>query len=328
MNVKIHFWNVFKPAAMISLLSISFGAGAANYPTGPITLVVPYSAGSATDVVARIFANGFQPELGVPIIVENRPGANGTIGTTYASKASPDGYTLIVAGATTHSAAPSLFKNLQYDPVEDFQMIYNAVNAQFLLVVSADARPKTFKDFVADLQEKQGKASFGYGSATTQVASSALMKRENLQATAIAYRSNPQAVVDLIGGVIDFMFLDQTTALSQIRAGKVRALAVASKERMTELPEVPTLNEVGVPDFLISGWTGILAPKGVAPDIATKLAETAAKVAVQEEVRERLSLTGRPLSPQPLLSYDAYMREQRDDWAQKVKDAGIPPVGN
>lgn len=232
--------------ACVILATAALGALAQTaYPSKPIRIVVPFGPGSGTDAVARIVAEELQAELGQTVVVENKPGANGTIAADLVAKSPPDGYTLVMGGSSTHSSAPSLFRNLPYDPVADFTMVGNTVETQFLLVVRAESPAQSLKDLIALLQSKGDKSTFGYGSATTQIAGSALMKRLNLRATPIPYKSNPLAITDLIGGQFDFMFLDMTTALPQVRGGRVRALAIAAPQRVPELPQVPVVRRSG-----------------------------------------------------------------------------------
>lgn len=296
-----------------------------GYPTKPIKLVVPYAAGSGTDFVARILSEELQSELGVPVIVDNRPGANGTIGSDFVAKAAPDGYTLLVGGSSTHSSAPSLFKALPYDSERDFEMIANVVESQFLLVVRGDSPIRSVKELRVTIEANRDKASFGFGSATTQIAGASFVKRMALTVIPIPYKSNPPAITDLIGGIVDFLFLDQTTAMPQIKSGKLRALAVASQQRMTELPETPTLAETGLLNFNVQTWLGILVPRGVVPAIADELAEVMGRIMNKRTIRERLSVTGRPLPQSPRSTFPGYLKVQREAWALKIRESGIQP---
>lgn len=312
--------------ACILLAAAALGAHAqAPYPNKPIRIVVPFGPGSGTDAVARIISEELQAELGQSVVVENKPGANGTIAADFVAKAPPDGYTLVMGGSSTHSSAPSLFKHLPYDPVADFTMVGNTVETQFLLVVRAESPAQSLKDLIALLQSKGNKGTFGYGSATTQIAGAALMKRLNIAATPIPYKSNPLAITDLIGGQFDFMFLDMTTALPQVRGGRIRALATAAPQRLAELPQVPVFSEVGVPNFQLYSWLGIMGPKGLPDPVADKLAAAMTKIMNKPNVKERLAPTGKPITPVPRSTYPAYLSEQRDAWASKIKDAGIQP---
>lgn len=311
---------------LASLSLASFPAlGKSPYPSRVIKLVVPYAPGSGTDTVARVLAEALRRDCGAVIVVDNKPGANGTIGTEFVAKAQPDGYTLLVGGSSTHSSAPYLFKTLPYDPERDFEMIANIVESQFILVVRADSPARSVKELAAALRASEGKASFGYGSATTQIAAAAFLKRLSLTATAVPYKSNPPAITDLMAGVTDFMFLDQTIAIPQIRIGRLRGLAVAAPQRLTELPQVPTIAECGLPGFYLNTWLGILAPHGLPPGVAEVLRSAIDKVMSSPAVRTRLEASGRPLPPAARTSFPAYFRAQRESWAGKIKEAGLQP---
>ncbi|MGE4239847.1 Bug family tripartite tricarboxylate transporter substrate binding protein [Ramlibacter sp.] len=312
-------------ASSLIALAASGALAQSGYPNKPIRIVVPFGPGSGTDVVARIIAEELQGELGQTVIVENKPGANGTIAADLVAKAPADGYTLVMGGSSTHSSAPSLFKNLPYDPVTDFTMVGNTVETQFALVVRAESPAQSLKELTALLQAKAGKGTFGFGSATTQIAGAALMKRLNLNVTPVPYKSNPLAITDLIGGQFDFMFLDLTTAMPQIRGGRVRALAVAAPARVSELPQVPVFAEIGVPNFTLYSWLGIMGPKGLPEPVADRLANAMTKIMNKQTVKDRLAPTGKPIPPVARSTYPAYLREQRDGWAGKIKDAGIQP---
>jgi tripartite-type tricarboxylate transporter receptor subunit TctC len=307
------------------LAAPALGALAQAYPSRPVKLVVPFAAGSGTDTVARMLSEELQGELGQPVVVENRPGANGTIASDFVAKSAADGYTLLMGGSSTHSSAPSLFKSLPYDPERDFEMLANIVESQFLVVVRAESAAQSVHDLQNVLQAKGGKGSWGYGSATTQIAGSSLVKRLAVTATPVPYKSNPPAITDLIGGQTDFIFLDQTTALPQIKGGRVRALAVAAGQRMAELPQVPTFAEAGVPNFQLQSWLGVLAPRGIAPAIADQLSATLGRIMNKPTVRERLAPAGRPIPPAPRTGFPAYLRAQREAWAGKIREAGIQP---
>ena len=298
---------------------------ATPYASRPIKLVVPFAAGSGTDFVARILAEELQAELRVPLVVENRAGANGTIGSDAVAKAPPDGYTLLLGGTSTHASAPSLFKSLPYDVERDFTPIANVVESQFILVVRGDSPLRTVKDLAGWAAANPGTASFAYGSATTQIAGGAFVKRMGVAVAPIPYKSNPQAMTDLIGGVVGFMFIDQTTALPQLKAGKLRALAVASPRRMTELPGVPTLAEAGLADFVVQTYVGVFAPAGLPAPITEQLSAVMAKIMTKAGVRERLSPAGHPMAPTPHGALLAYLRGERQAWASKVRDADIRP---
>jgi len=300
-------------------------SAAAAYPSRPVRLVVPFAAGSGTDFVARILSEELQSELGVAIVVDNRPGANGTIGSDFVAKAPPDGHTLVLGGTSTHASAPSLFRSLPYDVERDFEPIAGVVETQFVLVVRGDAPLQGVRELAAALEARRGRAAFAYGSATTQIAGAGFARRMNLAVTPVPYKSNPQAMTDLLGGIVDFMFIDQTTALPQVAAGKLRALAVAAPRRMPELPAVPTLAEAGLGDFAVQTYVCVFAPARLPAPVAERLQSAMARIMAKPAVRSRLAPSGHPMAPVPRAELLAYLRSQREAWASKVRDAGLQP---
>ncbi len=302
-------------------------ASAQAYPTRPAKIIVPFAAGSGTDFVARIIAEELGQELGGSFLVENRPGASGTIGADFVAKAPGDGYTLLFGGSSTHSSAPSLFKKLPYDTERDFTPIANLVETPFLIIVRPESPLKTIADLDRWLQANQNSpaAAFAYGSPTTQIAGSALVKRLHRQATAIPYKSNPQALTDLLGGQVAFMFIDQTLAMPQLKAGKVRALAVAGDQRLADAPDVPTMAEAGVSNFVVQSWVGLLAPAGLPADVHERIVAALRKTMQKPAVLQKLAISGRPVPPTPQDALVAYLKVQRTAWAEKVRDAGVEP---
>jgi len=297
----------------------------APYPSRPVKLVVPSAAGSGVDFVGRILAEELQAELRAPFVVENRAGANGTIAADSVAKAPADGYTLFVGGTSTNASAPSLYKNLPYDVERDFEPIANVVASEFLLVVRGDSPIRSVKDLKDWVAANKGKASFGYGTATTQIAGAAFTKRMALPAVGVPYKSNPHAMTDLMGGLVTFMFIDQTTALPQIKAGKLRALAVASPRRMAALPDVPTLAEAGLADFLILTFVALFAPAGLPAPVAEHLTGAMARIMTKRSVRDKLAPSGEPMPPLSRSALQEFLRGERQSWAAKAREADIRP---
>lgn len=316
--------SLHKLISVLLLAGASIGASAQDYPTRPIKVVVPYAAGSGVDLIARVTAPKLQKELGVVVVVDNRPGGSALIGAAAVAKAPADGYTLLMAGSGTHSSANALYKNVPYDVEKDFQPISNFIDADFFLIVRADSRIDSVADLLAWLQANQAKASFGYGSVTTQVAGLTFLKLTGRKASAVAYKGNGVALNDLLGGHIDFMFADQTVALPQIAAGKVKPLAVAARERRPDLPAVPTAIEQKV-DMTINAWVGLVAPVDIPPQVRDKLAAAAANVLRDPEVREKLAASGRVSSPMTPADFGAYMKADRAAWESKIRAAGLEP---
>jgi len=222
------------------------------YPSKPITIVVPFGAGSGTDQQARSMAQALGAEYKVPVIVDNRAGASGFIAAQYVAKAAPDGYTLLMTTNTTHAANEHLFKKLPYDPVKDFTPVTLLSKGHMLLLVNAESPIKSVADLVAAAKKSPGKLNFGSGSSSSRVASELLKQMAGIDMVNVPYKSNPLAITDLLGGQVDFMFADAPTALPQVKSGKLRALAVSGNKRLAAVPALPTVEEAGVKGYDMS----------------------------------------------------------------------------
>lgn len=295
-----------------------------TYPSRPMRIVVPFGAGSGTDVVARLIGEELRTELGANVVIDNRPGASGIIGVDLAAKAPADGYTLLLTTVTTVSANPFLFKKLPYDPVKDLRPIANFVETQMVLLVRAESEWHSVKQLGDWLRANPSVAAFGYGSGVSQIAAASFVRRINASATAVSYKSSPQALTDLLGGQFPFMFLDMTTATAQAKAGRVRALAVSGEQRLADLPDVPTLIEAGMPGFSLLAWCGLFAPAGTPIPVVERLGNALLKILDKTAVREKLAVAGvvSPMGPQ---AFTTYLAAQRIAWGDKIRDAGIKP---
>jgi len=310
--------------SFLVLGAASLGAAADDYPGKPIKIVVPYAAGSGVDLIGRVTATKLQEELKGTVIVENRPGGNALIGSGFVAKAPADGYTLLMAGSGTHSSANALYKNVPYDVEKDFQPISNLIDADFFLVVRGDSKINSVAQLLAWLKANEGRASFGYGSVTTQVAGLTFAKLIGVRLAAVPYKGNGVALNDLLGGHIDFMFVDQTVALPQIAGGRIKPLAVASRQRRADLPNVPTTIEQKI-DMTINAWVGLVAPAGIPPQVRDKLVAATANLLKDPQVREKLAASGRVMSPMTPEAFATYMKGERTAWETKVRTAGLQP---
>lgn len=310
--------------AIAAFTSILSGASAQSYPVRPIKLIVPFAAGTGIDSMARLVAQGLSKEFGQPVIVDNRAGASGTIGVQAVAKASPDGYTLLMAGSATHSSANVLLKNVPYDVEADFQPISNFIDADFIVAVRKESPIKSIADLTMWLKAQEKKASFAYGSVTTQVAGISYLKLIGADAVAVPYKGNSIALNDLLGGQIDFMFIDQTLALPHIAGGRIRPLAVAARQRRSDLPDVPTTLESKI-DLVITAWIGLMAPAGIPVEIKTKLSQASSNLLRDPAVREKMASSGRVSLPQTPDTFVTYLKGERQSWEAKVRAAGIEP---
>ncbi|OAE63170.1 ABC transporter substrate-binding protein [Achromobacter xylosoxidans] len=298
-------------------------AHAADYPTKPITLVVPFPAGSGTDAVGRIFGAELSTLLGQQVVVENKPGANATIAANYVARAKPDGYTLFVTTNTSHSAAPWLMKNVPYDPVKDFTPIARGGNLPFLLVVNPKRPWKTVADLVADAKKNPGRITYASGNSTGIVAGATLANRAKIDILHVPYKGTPQSLTDVVGGQVDFMFTDLTSGLPFVQSGQLRALAVSTAERSAIVPDLPSMAEAGVPDFDLNSWNGYFGPAGMPPEVVAKLNAAINKIAANPDTKKRLAGLGFDAFSSTPEAFAQFVSEQRDLWGKLIRDAGI-----
>ncbi|CAH1668261.1 tripartite tricarboxylate transporter substrate binding protein BugD [Chelatococcus asaccharovorans] len=282
-------------------LGLSLGSAAAAYPERPITMIVPFAAGGPTDVIARIVAENMSKTLGQQIIVENVAGAGGTTGSTRAAQAAPDGYTLVMGHMGTHGAAPALYPNLKYDPAKDFAPVGLAAGTPILIVAKKDFPAKDLKEFVAYVKanaDKVNQAHAGVGSVSHSTCT-LLDAQLGIKPTLVPYGGTGPALNDLVSGQVDFMCDQIVNLVPQIQAGTIKAYAVATPERSPSLPNVPTTKEAGLPDYQVSAWNAIFAPKGTPQDIIAKLNNALVVALDDESTRKRLLDLGGVIADKP-----------------------------
>ena len=278
-------------ASLVAVAALCAGtANAQNYPTRPVTLIVPFAAGGPTDIVARIIGENMSKTLGQQIVVENVAGAGGTTGITRGAQARPDGYTLMMGHMGTHGAAPALYPNLRYDPTKDFEPVGLAAGTPILIVAKKDLPPKTLAEFVAAMKARPD--GYNYGSSgvgsTQHVAGEALNLAAGTQAKHVPYKGSSAAHIDLIGGQVQFMIDTTSSAMGQIKAGKLRPLAVTTATRSSQLPDVPTMQEAGYPSVGITTWYGLYATGGTPKAVIDKLHAELQRALKLPDVQERL----------------------------------------
>jgi tripartite-type tricarboxylate transporter receptor subunit TctC len=278
-------------AAVAALLALPIVAAQADsYPSRPVTIIVPFAAGGPTDIIARIAAEYYSKALGQQFIVENIAGAGGTTGTTRAAQAKPDGHTIMMGHMGTHGAAPALYPNLKYDPAKDFEPIGLVAGTPILIVARKDFPAADLKSFVQRMKApeakvKQAHAGVGSVSFTTCTLLTSQVGAKNI---VVAYRGTGPALNDLVGGQVDYMCDQIVNVVEQVRAGTIQAYGIATAERSPALPDVPTTKEAGLPDYQVSAWNALFAPKGTPKDIVAKLNETLVKALDDEATRKRL----------------------------------------
>jgi tripartite-type tricarboxylate transporter receptor subunit TctC len=313
----------FRFALLLAVLLFS-QANAQTYPARPVKLVVPFPAGSATDQIARVMGQQFQEALGQPFVVENKPGAQGSIAATEVARAAPDGYTIMVTTNTPQAANPSLFKKLNYDPVKDFAPIARLGTISFMIMVRPDFPAKNFKEFLAHARANPGKLSAGYGSAGSQVSQAMLRSMGKIDFVDVPYKGLPQAITDVMGGSLHFTFADLANALAQMKGGKLRGLAVTSQKRSPLAPEVPAIAEE-LPGYELIAWFALVAPANTPPPVVTRLHDVTVKSLAKPEVKARFDSLGTDVAPMNPGELRAFIRSEIDKWAKMAKAAGIQP---
>ncbi|EKZ95504.1 ABC transporter substrate-binding protein [Cupriavidus sp. HMR-1] len=291
-----------------------------GYPNKPIKLVVPFTAGSASDTAARIVAEEVRSSIGT-IVVDNRPGANGIIGSNYVAKSPADGYTLLLTSSSTHSGIEALFKRPGYDPIKDFVHISRIATIPMVLVTRPDAPYKTAKDMA--LYAQKNHLRYGYGSGSAQIAAATFSQMANVPSDAIPYKSQPPAVTDLLGGQIDYMVADTSVVMSFLHGGKLDGLAITSPRRLPELPNVPTMAEAGYKNFDLVVWVGLAAPAGTPAAVVEKWNKAVNDAVARPPVVEKLAKLGMVAAPASTRDFAAFTVAQRGIWTSRATKAGV-----
>jgi tripartite-type tricarboxylate transporter receptor subunit TctC len=298
-------------------------AQAAAFPDKPVTLIVPFTAGSATDQLARSLAQAMSAETKQSFIVDNRPGANAFLGAQAVAKAKPDGYTILIATNTTHAANEHLFKKLPYHPVKDFEPITALGRGGQIMVVNPSLPVNSVAEFIKLAKSKPGKLSYGSGSSSSLIAGEMFKQLTGTFILNIPYKSNPPALADLMGGQIDLMFTDMATGLPQVKGGKLKALGVTPRQRSPLAPEIPTIEEAGVKGYEMTYWFAAYAPAGTPAPVVQKLNELLQKAARGGAVNSFYKPTGTEVfltSPDELRKFQA---AESQKWGRIIKAAGI-----
>ncbi len=319
--------KTFGSAALLAVAALC-GASLAHaqaYPSKPITIVVPFAAGSGTDQQARAMGQALSTEYKVPVIVDNRAGASGFIAAQYVAKAAPDGYTVLMTTNTTHAANEHLFKKLPYDPVKDFTPVALLSKGHMLLMVNPASPIKSVSDLIAAAKTSPGKLNFGSGSSSSRVASELLKQMAGIDVTNVPYKSNPMAITDLLGGQVDFMFADAPTALPQVNSGKLRALAVSGTRRLASAPTVPTVEEAGVKGYDMSYWTAVYLPPGAPASVTGKLNEMMTRISALPAVTAYQEATSGEVATSTPEGLARFQAEESLKWGKVIRAAGIQP---
>jgi tripartite-type tricarboxylate transporter receptor subunit TctC len=293
------------------------------YPSRTVTIVVPFGPGSGTDVGARLLGQKLSESLGKPVVIENKPGANGSIAAAYVAKSKPDGYTLFMGTNSTHGANPALQREMSYDPIKDFTPITRVAVFTSVIVVNPSLPVKNMQELVA--YGKNNELSLATGNASGVVMSETLARQVGWKLLRVPFKSNPQAMTEVMAGRVQSMFTDIAAASAQIKAGTLRPIVVTSKARSALMPDLPTIAETAVADYDLSGWIGLFAPVGTPKPIVDKLNADVTKILNMPDVRQKLLDLGAEPSPMPPAEYAAWVQQEVNKWTKLVKEAGIQP---
>jgi tripartite-type tricarboxylate transporter receptor subunit TctC len=320
---------VSRRLARIAALSLSIACAASAafaqaYPAKPVKIVVPFAAGGAVDILTRVLADKLSPTLGQQIVVEPVVGAGGNIGSAQVAKAAPDGYTLLMATTGTHTINPGLYKEMPFDASKDFAPITLVASVPNLLVVNPSVPAKDVRELVALAKAQPGKltfASFGHG--TSNHLSGELFKSvAGIDVVHVPYKNAPQAVLDVVGGQVNFAFVNAPLALPQVKAGKLRALAVTGAKRSPAIPDMPTMAEAGLPDFVVESWYGLMAPANTPAAVVAKIRNDTLAVLAKPELVQAFANQGADVITSTPAEFGAMVVKERQRWAEVIRKSG------
>ena len=296
-----------------------------KYPARPITLIIPYTAGGGTDAVARVFAARMSHVLGGQIIVDNKPGAGGNLGTEIVARAKPDGYTLLIGNQGPMVVNPHLFSTMPADPETALEPIALIADTTLVVVVGPRLQVKTLAELIAEARKRPTELTYASASnaSASHLAAALLCEVAGIQARHVPYRGAAPALTDVVGGHVDFMITTVPSATGLIEGGKLTALAVTGDKRAALLPNVPTAIEAGVAGYTASAWYGLLAPKGLPPDILKRLEAATAESLGDAQVQERLKADGASPIAMGSAAFGAFMKRERARWGEVVRKARI-----
>ena len=300
-------------------------AQAQSFPNKPVRFVVPFGAGTTTDLAARFIAKHFTDITKQPVVVENKAGANGFIALQYVLSQPADGYTIVIGTNTTHAANASLFKKLPYDPVTDFVPISGVIVGGVVLAVSPSLGVNNVQELIALAKQRPGKLTFGSGNSSSRAGGEVMKDLGGINILHSPYKTLPMAITDVIGGQIDMVFGDAPAVMPLVRSGKLRALGVSTRARMPGYETIPTIAEQGVAGYEVSGWLGAFAPKGTPTDVAERLNQLIAGIMRTPEAAKYFGENAWTPIPGSREDLAAFQRAELARWARLVKSAGIEP---
>jgi tripartite-type tricarboxylate transporter receptor subunit TctC len=309
-------------ALLASGLAIAATAGAAQYPERPIRAVVPFAPGGNVDLSARAITSGLSDVLGVQVIVDNRPGAGGALGSEIVATARPDGYTLLVSSTGSLTIAPIIYPKLRYEPARDFAAVSLVANVPLVMIVNSRFPARTVKEFIAQAGGRELNMASSGNFSTGQLTGFLFAQNTGVKFVHIPYKGASAAIVELLGGQVDLMFDQISSAIGHIRGGRLRALAVTSGKRSSELPEVPTMREAGVP-IEAGTFTALLVPAKTPREIVAVLSGAARKTLAAKAVQDTFAKLGADVLESTPESAAAYMASEREKWTQVIRTAGL-----
>ena len=316
--------------AMTALAAAALASGAlaqGSLPSKPMRIIVPFAAGGATDVLARVIAAPLGEKAGHPVIVENRLGANGSIGSEAVAKSTPDGATLLMGTIATHSIQPAMGMQLPYNPGKDFIPVVQAASQAYAVVANPSFAPNNMRELAALARREPGRITYASAAKGTaaHLFAELFASLADVQFVAVHYKGAAPAMNDVMGGHVPFTFDVVLTTLSQIKAGKLKALAVTSERRSLALPDVPTIAESGFPGYNAVGWNGLFAPAATPRDIAARLASEVSAILNRPEIREKIAAQGADVVGGTPQQFAAFIRADSAKWAQLIKKQNITP---
>ncbi|SFN29299.1 tripartite tricarboxylate transporter substrate binding protein [Variovorax sp. OV329] len=312
--------------AALAAFTLAAPAFAQNaLPTRPVRIVVGYPAGQTVDIVARNFAAALSKEIGQPVIVDNRPGANGSLGAQEVKRSAPDGTTLLLGTLGQMTINPTLYKKLPYDTIKDFAPIAQVSTGALLLVATPTFGPNNLKELIEYAKARPGKVDFASGGngITAHLAMVVFERQAGLKLNHVPYKGSPAAINDVIAGQVPMMFDALATVLPQVKAGKLKPLAISSAKRNPQLPDVPTVDEQGLKGFDISSWVGFLAPAGTPPATVKALHDAIQRASAAPEIKESIRATGSDLAITTPDEFGRFLQSEIRKWGQAVNDAGV-----
>lgn len=316
--------RLIKAIALFMAAVLLAPAGAQEFPARPITIVVPYGPGSYTDNVVRPVAVALQKALGQPVVIDNKGGANGILGTQFVARAKPDGYTLLAGSSTTLAANAGLFKSLPYDPKKDFTPVAGVASTSMMFMVRSDYPAKDLKSFLAYASKQGNPMPVAYGSSSAQVALALLTKQSGVKFMGVPYKATPQAITDLIGGQVPAAIVDVANGVPQMKAGKLVALAISGTGRSASAPDVPTLSETWSGTELVT-WVGLVAPAGTPAAVVDRLSSAVSAVLATPEIKQQFTAMATEIEPASPKQLGQRMQRDHVHWLELMNAAGIQP---